>query len=111
MSASTTIAPQDTKTYNIDRKLTASDGSEIVGLHDSNVSIGDGGIFSITSANSEIAKAGLDAARALSSGANEIAAQVADSQRAFVETASGQKTFLWGALILAILGFFLFRKK
>jgi hypothetical protein len=52
-----------------------------------------------------VAAGAADAVGAANAGSNQIAAQVADSQRAFVETASGQKTLVW--ILLGLLAFFL----
>jgi hypothetical protein len=112
MSASTTISPQDTKTYNVDRKLTTSTGS-ILNISDAPLSAANGGSINITTSDADVAKAALDTAGKLTNASNAIAAGVADSQRAFVETASGQKTWVYGAMIAAVVAifFFYFRKK
>lgn len=110
MSASTQFTDQKTVNNTQDRRLTTGAG-DIVGLNDSPVSVSSGGVFSITSSDAEVAKAGLATAQSLAGASNAIAAQVADSQRAFVETATGQKTFIWVAAIIAAAVLFLFRKK
>jgi hypothetical protein len=96
------MSDNSTKVYNTDKRLTTGTG-DILNLGDASVSLGQGAIFTIENSNAEVAKSGLDLARSLASGANSIASQVADSQRAFVETASGQKTWLWGAAIIALI--------
>lgn len=72
-----------------------------------NLTLTDGGAVNaaLNTVNNAVAST-VGAVQQLAQGSNQIAAQVADSQRAFVETASGQKTFLWGAAILAAVALY-----
>lgn len=120
MSGSKSSSTQTSTTNNIDRRIATGSGS-IFNLSDN--TLGSGNKISITTADPAIAQAainavaniassGLGAAVGLTQASNEIAAQVADSQRAFVETATGQKTILYvvGGLALAGIAFVSLRK-
>lgn len=107
------MSRQETTNNTQDRRLTTGAG-DIIGLNDSPVSVGAGGSLSITSANADVARSALQAAERVGAGAlsaaqnltaasNTVASQVADSQRAFVETASGQKTAVY-VTIAAVIG-------
>lgn len=95
-----------------DERVTTGAGSPVA-VTDSAITTG-GGAVTFQTADPMIAKAAIDSAQSLAQGAfgtasslsqasNTIAAQVADSQRSFVETASGQKTILWVVLGFAAL--------
>ncbi len=105
-----------------DKRLTA--GGDLLAVQDSTVNTSGGSLY-ITSANAELAAKALDAATKLSSstndaalelatGSNKIAKEVADSQAAFVEVASGQKSAIYivgGALVATVAGIYLFTRK
>lgn len=120
MSGSKSTSAQTSTTNNVDRRIATGSGS-IFNLSDN--TLGSGNRITVTTADPQIAAAainavasiagsGLGAAIGLAQGSNEIAAQVADSQRAFVETASGQKTILYvvGGLALAGIALVSLRK-
>lgn len=106
MSASYSSSSSPTTTENVDKRLTTSEG-DLFALQDSNVTVEGGGTVNLITKDPESAivaikeisaqtqrLAGdlLSATTELTQGSNEIAAQVADSQKEFVATASGQST-------------------
>lgn len=118
MSGSKSTSTQASTTNNIDRRIATGAGN-IFNLSDN--TLGSGNKISITTADPQVAAAainavaniaasGLSTASNLAAGANDIAAQVADSQRAFVETASGQKTILYVIGGIALAAFLTTRK-
>lgn len=113
----------DSKTYNTsyatDKKITSQ--GAVTNLADSKLTATGEGRITIN--DPELARISVQAAQALggqtlttaaglAAGANNIAAQVADSQRSFVETASGQKSAIWivGLIAAAVALFFLTRR-
>jgi len=120
MSKSTSKNQSYTTNLNQDYSLTTGAG-DILGFQAANLGAGAGSTVNISSANAGLAAKAIDrvsgiadrateAARGFTESSNAIASQVANSQRDFVEVASGQKTFLWGAAVLAVIAWVLFRK-
>ncbi len=111
MSGSSSSSQQQTTTTNVDKRVSTAAGG-ILAVQDNTIS---GGVVNITNADADVAKAAIEAASNvagavmdtasnLTGASNKIASQVADSQRAFVETASGQKMVLYAIAALAAAG-------
>lgn len=119
MSASRSESRSNQTTTTQDNSLTTGEGN-IFGITNSNIGTGPNSPVTFNTLDAELAGRAIQSVQDIASrsatvterlaeNSNAIAAQVADSQRAFVETASGQKTWLWGAAIMAAI--ILLRKK
>lgn len=101
---------QNSTAYNVtqDRSLTVGgEARTILNFNDSPLS----GQITLQSSDEEIVGKALEAAKDLTAASNKIASEVTSATRDFIESASGQKSFLWIVAIAAVAFLFLFRRR
>lgn len=114
MSASASKSSNSTTTVNEDNRITTGQGN-ILALTDNTLTVEEGGninivendpaaayraIEAIENTSKNLVSAVLDGATQLAEGSNKVAAQVADSQKSFVEVASGNKAVTYAVAIV-----------